>query len=49
LSILLDGGSGSKDFLAELYGKVIENVNKQMVSSRIKNQDLSGNPEAGSV
>lgn len=49
MSILLDGGSGSKDFLAELYGKVIENVNKQMVSSRIKNMDLSGNPEAGSV
>lgn len=41
--------STGKDYLAELYGKVIENVNKQLVSTNMKNTDLSGNPEAGSV
>lgn len=38
-----------KDYLAELYGKVIENVQKTTVSDKIKNTDLSGDPEAGSV
>lgn len=38
-----------KEYLSELYGKVIENVNKQLVSTNMKNTDLSGNPEAGSV
>lgn len=47
LNILLE--SEGKDYLAELYGNVIENVNKQLVSVRMKNTDLSGNPEAGSV
>ena len=47
LKILLE--SSGKDYLAELYGKVIENVNKQLVSVNMKNTDLSGNPEAGSV
>lgn len=41
--------STGKDYLTELYGKVIENVNKQLVSANMKNTDLSGNPEAGSV
>lgn len=47
LNILLE--TTGKDYLAELYGKVIENVNKQLVSANMKNTDLSGNPEAGSV
>ena len=47
LNILLE--SEGKDYLSELYGKVIENVNKQLVSSKMKNTDLSGDPEAGSV
>ena len=47
LNILLE--NSGKDYLAELYGKVIENVNKQLVSVNMKNTDLSGNPEAGSV
>ena len=47
LNILLD--TTGKDYLAELYGKVIEGVNKALVSARIKNTDLSGNPEAGTV
>ncbi|NBH15366.1 hypothetical protein D3Z36_14555 [Lachnospiraceae bacterium] len=38
-----------KAYLAELYGKVIENVNKALISARFKNTDLSGDPTAGSV
>lgn len=47
LNVLLD--TTGKDYLAELYGKVIENIQKQAVSTDIKNTDLSGNPEAGTV
>lgn len=47
LNILLD--TTGKDYLAELYGKVIEGVNKALISVNMKNTDLSGNPEAGSV
>ena len=47
LNILTE--SDGKEYLAELYGKVIDNVNKQLVSSKMKNTDLSGDPEAGSV
>ena len=47
LSILLtDEGN---DFLAELYGKTIENVQKALVSASMKNTDLSGDPTSGSV
>lgn len=47
LSILLtDEGN---DFLAELYGKTIENVQKALVSASMKNTDLSGDPSSGSV
>ena len=38
-----------KDFLAEEYGKVIENVSKTTISGTLKNKDLSGTPSAGSV
>lgn len=38
-----------KDYLAELYGKVIENVQKALVSADMKNTDLSGDPTAGTV
>lgn len=47
LNILLD--TTGKEYLAELYGKVIEGVNKALISVNMKNTDLSGNPEAGSV
>lgn len=47
LNILLE--KEGKDYLAELYGKVIENVNKQLISVNMKNTDLSGDPTAGSV
>lgn len=47
LNILLD--PTGKDLLAELYGKVIENIQKATLSSVLKNTDLSGDPQAGSV
>lgn len=48
LSILTQDGEG-KEYLAELYGKVIENVQKALVSFGMKNVDLSGDPASGSV
>lgn len=48
LSIELQGQVG-KDKLAEEYGKVIANVQKNTLSARLKNTDLSGDPTAGSV
>lgn len=47
LNILLE--SEGKDYLAELYGKVIENVQKTMVSSAMKAEELSSDPKAGSM
>lgn len=38
-----------KEYLSELYGKVIENVQKNLVSFGMKNIDLSGDPASGSV
>lgn len=36
-----------KDLLAEEYGKVIDNVQKETISERLKNTDLSGTPISG--
>lgn len=47
LNILLD--TTGKEFLAEQYGKVIGNIQKNLISSQLKNTDLSGTPGAGSV
>ena len=47
LNVLLD--TTGKDYLAELYGTVIENVMKTLVSTNLKNMDLSGDPTSGSV
>lgn len=47
LNVLLQ--TEGKDFLAEEYGKVIENIQKTTISQRLKNVDLSGNPESGTV
>lgn len=41
--------SAGKDYLAESYGKVIENVQKTTISSILKNTDLSGDPTTGTV
>lgn len=45
---MLDTESG-KAYLAELYGRVIEGVQKALVSTGMKNMDLSGDPVSGSV
>ena len=45
--MLLD--PSGKDFLAELYGKVIDNIQKTTLSSVLKNTDLSGTPTSGTV
>ncbi len=47
LNILLEGEG--KAYLSELYGSVIENVQKGTISSRMKNKALSGDPTSGSV
>lgn len=38
-----------KEYLSELYGRVIENVQKALISTGMKNMDLSGDPVSGSV
>lgn len=40
---------GAKAYLAEAYGKVVENVQKKTISARLKNKDLSGDPTTGTV
>lgn len=47
LNILTE--SEGKEYLSELYGRVIENVQKNLVSVNMKNMDLSGDPTSGSV
>lgn len=47
LSIL--ASTTGNDYLAEQYGKVIENIQSKNIASQIKNNDLSGNPGAGTV
>ena len=47
LNILLS--TSGKDYLAEKYGAVIANVQKRCISTQLKNTQLSGDPEAGSV
>lgn len=38
-----------KEYLSELYDRVIENVQKGTISGGLKNTDLSGDPTSGSV
>ncbi len=47
LNILLD--TAGKDYLSELYGAVIDGVQKNTVSALLKNKDLSGDPASGTV
>ena len=49
LSVLVDASPETKEYLAEKYAGVIENVQKMTTSGRIKNTDLSGDPTAGTV
>ncbi len=48
LSIYLENGT-DKDFLKESYGKVIDNIQSKNISSELKNQELSGDINSGSV
>ena len=47
LSILTT--ADGKDYLAEVYGPVIENIATKSISSIFKNQELSGDPAGGTV
>lgn len=47
LNILLD--TQGKDYLAELSGVVIENIQKATLSYKHKSQDLSGDPVSGTI
>jgi hypothetical protein len=47
LSIL--ASTEGNDYLAEKYGVVIDNVMTGTISSQLKNKDLSGDPDAGTV
>ena len=47
LNMLLN--TEGKDYLAEEYGKVIENIEKTTISGALKNTDLSGTPTSGTV
>ena len=47
LNILLE--QEGKDYLKALYGKVIDNVQKTLISGDMKNAELSGDPTSGSV
>lgn len=47
LNMLLE--TSGKDYLAEEYGKVIENLSKSTISGVLKNKDLSGTPTSGTV
>lgn len=50
LNILIDGSSpAANDYLAELSGVVIENIQKNTLSYKLKNQELSGDPVSGTV
>lgn len=49
LSIKLEPLLTSNDKLAEEYGKVIENLQTRSLAFMLKNQNLSGSPNAGSV
>lgn len=47
LAILASGGGN--DYLKELYGAVISNIQKDGITSKLKNTQLSGNPTSGTV
>lgn len=48
LSIYLSNGS-TNDKLTEVYAEVVDQIQKEAISSQIKNTVLSGDPESGSV
>lgn len=48
-SLAILASTTGNDFLAEKYGAVIQNIAKNTISGRIKNQNLSGDPSTGTV
>lgn len=48
-AISLLAGTSTPATLAEIYGLVIENVQKGTLSTALKSQQYTGNPAAGSV
>lgn len=48
-AISLLAGASTQATLAEIYGLVIENVQKSTLSTSLKSQQYTGNPAAGSV
>lgn len=49
VAIYTDEAQQVKDLLAERYDALIENIQTEAISMQIKNQNLSGDPRAGSV
>lgn len=49
VAIYTDEQMQVKDLLAERYDALIENIQTEAISMQIKNQNLSGDPRAGSV
>lgn len=48
-SLSIFDAAETKAKLSESYGKVIDNIEKSTISSLLKNTDLSGDPNSGSV
>ena len=48
-SLSIFDSAETKAKLSESYGKVIENIEKSTISSVLKNTELSGDPDSGSV
>lgn len=49
VNIYTDAAETTKDLLAERYDALIEGIHREAISSQIKNNNLSGDPRAGSV
>lgn len=48
-NIYTDAAKQTKDLLAERYDALIQGIQREAISSQIKNSNLSGDPRAGSV
>ena len=48
-NIYTDDSKATKDLLAERYDALIQGIQREAISSQIKNTNLSGDPRAGSV
>ena len=48
-NIYSDASKATKDLLAERYDALIQGIQREAISSQIKNNNLSGDPRAGSV